>query len=99
MYFGWLPRPLQVPYVRWRNGQDYRTTRLLSTWEMARELQRFPDLRFELRIPQVPEEEIEHFSARRAMLARLYNRIVRWRGARPALLAVGAFYQVIAQRS
>ncbi len=96
---GWLPRALQVPYVRWRIGQDYSCTKLLSTWEMARELRQFPDLRFEVRIPEVPQEEIEAFSPRRAVLARLYNTIARFRISRPALLAVGAFYQVIAQRS
>ncbi|HEY6131733.1 MAG TPA: class I SAM-dependent methyltransferase [Halioglobus sp.] len=95
---GWLPRPLQVPYVRWRSGQDYRGTQLLSTWEMSRELGRHPDLRFEICIPQVPQEEIEHFSPLRAALAKLYNRIARFRGARPALLAIGPFFQVIALR-
>lgn len=95
---GWLPRPLQVPYVRWRNGQDYRGTQLLSTAEMSRQLRRHPDLSFDVRVPQVPAEEIEHFNTRRAVLARLYNRIAEFRGARPALLAVGPFFQVIAQR-
>lgn len=95
---GWLPRSLQVRYVRWRSGQDYRGTQLLSTWEMSRELQRYPDLHFEMFVPQVPGEEIEHFSTRRAALARLYNRIAKFRGARRALLAIGPFFQVIARR-
>jgi SAM-dependent methyltransferase len=96
---GWLPRPLQVPYVHWRNGQDYSGTQLLSTWEMARELRRYPELQYELSVPQVPEEEITHFSARRASLARIYNKVARFRGSRRALLAVGPFFQVIAQRA
>lgn len=95
---GWLPRSQQVRYVRWRSGQDYRGTELLSTWEMSRQLRRQPELEFEIRVPQVPEEEIAHFSMRRAALARLYNRIARIRGARSALLAVGPFFQVIARR-
>ncbi len=95
---GWLPRPLQIPYVRWRSGLDYRGTQLLSTWEMSRELQRHADLTFEILVPQVPAEEIEHFSTRRAALARLYNRIATFRGARSALLAIGPFFQVIAHR-
>ena len=96
---GWLPRSLQEPYVRWRNGQDYAGTQLLSTWEMARELRRHPELQYELSVPQVPEEEIFHFSARRANLARIYNKVARFRGSRRALLAVGPFFQVIAQRA
>ena len=57
-----------------------------------------PDLHFEISVPQVPQEEIEHFSARRAALAKLYNIIARFRGARRALLAIGPFFQVIARR-
>jgi SAM-dependent methyltransferase len=96
---GWLPRPWQQPYVRWRSGQDYSGTRLLSTWEMSRELKRYGELEYHLSVPQVPEEEIEHFSPRRAFLARLYNRIARWRISRGALLAVGPFFQVVARRA
>lgn len=96
---GWLPRSLQESYVRWRNGQDYRGTCLLSTWEMSRELQRHAELRFELRVPQVPTEEIAHFSPRRASLARLYNWIARFGISRRVLLAVGPFFQVVARRA
>jgi SAM-dependent methyltransferase len=96
---GWLPRPWQVPYVRWRNGQDYRGTQLLSPAEMARLLRRHPDLAFDIRAPQVPEVEIENFSRRRAALARLYNGIAKLRGSQWALLAVGPFFQVMARKS
>ena len=95
---GWLPRSRQVDYVRWRSGLDYRGTQLLSTWEMSRKLKRHADLQFELSVPQVPVEEIAHFSARRATLARIYNKIARLRISRPAMLAVGPFFQVVAQR-
>jgi len=47
----------------------------------------------------VPEEEIAHFSNRRASLARIYNKVARFPGSRRALLAVGPFFQVVAQRS
>jgi len=96
---GWLPRRWQQAYVRWRSGQDYRGTRLLSTWEMARELKRHADLEYQLSVPQVPEEEIAHFSPRRAFLARLYNRVARIGLSRGALLAVGPFFQVVARRA
>jgi 2-polyprenyl-3-methyl-5-hydroxy-6-metoxy-1,4-benzoquinol methylase len=96
---GWLPRPLQKPYVRWRIGQPYNHTRLMSTWEMARELRNHHELQFEFRIPPVPEEEIANFSQRRATFANFYNRISGWSILRPVMLGVGPFYQVIARRS
>ncbi len=95
---GWLPRPLQEPYVRWRTGHPYDHTRLMGTWEMARELRHHHGIQFEFRIPPVPEEEIANFSPRRATLAHLYNRISAWSISRPVMLAVGPFYQVIARR-
>ena len=58
-----------------------------------------PELQFELSVPQVPVEEIEHFSVRRASLAQLYNRIARIPILRRALLAVGPFFQVVARRA
>ncbi len=95
---GWLPRPLQEPYVRWRIGQPYNHTRLMSTWEMARELRHHHSIQFEFRIPPVPDEEIANFSQRRATMANFYNRISGWRVLRPVLLGICPFYQVIARR-
>ena len=94
---GWLPRRLQEPYVRWR-GRTYRGTRLFSAWEMARLLERHDELEYELRVPPVPEYEIRHFGPRRAVLARLYNRVVAQPLSRKALLGVGPFFQVLARR-
>ena len=96
---GWLPRSWQIAYVRWRSQQDYHGTVLLSTREMARELRRHEDLVFELSVPQIPIEEIEHFTPRRASLARLYNWLAGFRLARGVLLAVGPFFQVVARRT
>jgi 2-polyprenyl-3-methyl-5-hydroxy-6-metoxy-1,4-benzoquinol methylase len=96
---GWLPRQLQEPYVHWRIGQPYKHTRLMSTWEMARELRHHRGIQFEFRIPPVPVEEIANFSQRRAALANVYNRILGWSILRPVMLGVGPFYQVIARRS
>jgi 2-polyprenyl-3-methyl-5-hydroxy-6-metoxy-1,4-benzoquinol methylase len=95
---GWLPRSLQEPYVRWRTGQPYNHTRLMSTWEMARELRHHPEIEFEFRVPPVPEAEIAAFTPRRAILANLYNKISAWTISRPAMLAIGPFFQVIARR-
>ena len=96
---GWLPRRLQEPYVRWRTGRPYHGTRLLSSGELSRQLEQHADLRFELRVPAVPEAEISHFGRRRALLARLYNRIVAMPISRRPLLRIGPFFQVIARRT
>jgi SAM-dependent methyltransferase len=94
---GWLPRRLQEPYVRFR-GRTYRGTRLLSVREMTRLLGSHDELEFELRVPPVPDEEIRHFGPRRAALARVYNRLAAQPISRTALLGVGPFFQVMAQR-
>ncbi|MDZ7784721.1 MAG: methyltransferase domain-containing protein [Halioglobus sp.] len=95
---GWLPRRLQAPYVKWRAGQPYDHTRLMSAREMARKLSRHEGLECAFRVPPVPQEEIANFPPRRARLARLYNRVCSWAVLRALLLAVGPFYQVVATR-
>lgn len=96
---GWLPRRLQAPYVKWRAGQPYDHTRLMSAREMARKLSRHEGLDYDFRVPPVPQEEILNFPPRRAQLASLYNRVRGWGVLRALLLAVGPFYQVVARRS
>jgi SAM-dependent methyltransferase len=95
---GWLPRRLQRSYVQWR-GRAYDGVRLLSTGEMSRMLGSHEDLRYELRVPPVPDDEIRHFGPRRAALARLYNRVATIKISRGILLRVGPFFQVMARRS
>ena len=95
---GWLPRRLQRSYVRWR-GRAYDGVRLLSTGEISRMLGSHDDLRYDLRVPPVPDDEIRHFGPRRAALARLYNRVATLKVSRGILLRVGPFFQVMARRS
>jgi SAM-dependent methyltransferase len=92
---GWLPRSKQKQYVRWRSGKSYEFTRLLSTWEMSRLLRHHTRFKFEFRVPAIPASEIAEFPARRAVLARGYNTLVRWQIANPLLLRLGPFFRVI----
>lgn len=96
---GWLPRQLQAGYVKWRVGQPYDQTRLMSTVEMSGILKRQKGLAFEFRVPPVPTEELEGFPPLRSALAALYNRIHNWGLVRPLMLLVGPFYQVVARRT
>jgi len=95
---GWLPRPLQARYVHWRSGKPYAFTRLLSTWETARLVRRATRFDARILIPPVAEEEIAHFPPRRAQLARLYNRLLRWAGLRSVFRAIGPFFRVVGVR-
>ncbi|MFK7977924.1 MAG: methyltransferase domain-containing protein [Halioglobus sp.] len=95
---GFLPRRYQAAYVKWRTGDDYSQTCLLSSAEMSRLLEASERLTYWFILPSIPEQEIRLFSARRAMLARLYNRLVASTLLRPVFLTIGPFYQVVARR-
>lgn len=95
---GWLPRPWQAAFVRWRSGKPYAYTRLLSTWEAARILRRNTAFSFRILIPEVPEEEILHFPRYRQMLARLYNRLTALPMLRRLFLAIGPFFRIVGVR-
>jgi SAM-dependent methyltransferase len=96
---GWLPRALQRPYVQWRRRIEYDHTVLPSTWELERLLRRnMPDLGWSLDPAPIPDEEVAHFSGRRAGLAHAYNRLLRNRVARQLQLRFGPSTRIIARR-
>ena len=95
---GWIPRPWQVAFVRWRSGKSYAYTRLLSTWEAARMLRRNTTFSFRILLPEIPDEEIRRFPAYRRALARLYNRLIALPVLRRFFLAVGPFFRVVGVR-
>lgn len=96
---GWLPRPLQKSYVRWRSGKSYECTRLLSARETARLLRQHTGFQFQIRVAPVPPEEIAHFPAYRARLARLYNRLVPAAGFGGLLRTLGPFFRIVGTKS
>jgi 2-polyprenyl-3-methyl-5-hydroxy-6-metoxy-1,4-benzoquinol methylase len=90
---GWLPARFQARYVRARSGRPYDFVRLLSAPGLARLLGRHTRFAGRFVVPQVPGDEIETMHARRARLARLYNRLSTSPVARWPLLAVGPFFR------
>ncbi len=95
---GWLPRSWQRPYAEWRSGIPYAFTRLLGTREMRRLVTKNTRFEIQFLIPSIPEGEIAVASARRATLARTYNRLLRFSWTRPIALGVGAFYRVVGRK-
>lgn len=95
---GWLPRRWQCRYVRWRSGKPYDYVRLLSPWELRRLVGRHTAFSSRLLVPPVPDVEIARFPARRAALARAYNRIAGAWWSRPAALGVGPFFRLVGRR-
>ena len=96
---GWLPTRFQARYVRARSGRPYEFVRLLSVPGLARLLRRHTRIRGRFVVPRVPHDEIATFPPRRAMIARLYNRVAEWTLLRWPLLTVGPFFRFIGTRA
>ena len=90
---GWLPARLQARYVRARSGRSYDFVRLLSVAGLTLLLRRHTRFSGRFLVPQVPEDEIEGMHARRARVARLYNRLSESPLLRWPLLGVGPFFR------
>jgi SAM-dependent methyltransferase len=95
---GWLPRPLQARYVRWRTGEPYDFARLLSAREAIGLVR--AHTRFDARAaaPPIPVEELAQFGPRRAVLGRAYNAMARLPGMRRLFVAIGPFFRVTGQK-
>jgi SAM-dependent methyltransferase len=96
---GWLPRSWQKRYVRWWSGESYEYTRLLSAREVARLFVQYTCFHPYFFVPSVPEGAIADFPAYRAILARLYNRLVSLGWTRWLFLKVGPFFQVVGKKA
>jgi SAM-dependent methyltransferase len=95
---GWLPRRWQQRYAEWRSGISYAYTRLLSTGEARELLARNTHFDCHFLVPAIPEEDIAVSGPRRAILARTYNRAIRFELTKHAALRVGAFFQVAGRK-
>jgi len=95
---GWLPRPWQAAFVRWRSGKSYDYTRLLSTWEAARILRLNTTFDFRILLPAIPDEEMDRFPRYRRRLARLYNRAISVATLRGLFLTIGPFFRILGVR-
>ena len=84
---GFLPRRLQVPYVRWRRGVDFAKIRPLS----LRELRRLAAPLFparEIAPADAADETVAQLPAAQRAQVALYRRLKRVRMLRPLLLRV-----------
>lgn len=95
---GYLPRPLQISWVRARTGTDYTFTRLLSPGAARRLFRREAGLDPDLHFPPIAAEEIALFPPFKARLARAYNRISAWRAFRRIAPLTGAYYRITGSR-
>lgn len=90
---GWMPMRFQARYVRARSGRAYDFVRLLSVPGLSMLLSRHTRFAGRFVVPHVPDDEIEGMHARRARLARLYNRLADSPLLRWPLLGVGPFFR------
>ena len=90
---GWLPRGWQAPYVKWRRGDAYAGTQLLSGAEIARLVRSNTSLELSLDTPSIPEADIAVFKPYRVLLARIYNRLAAMPVLRPLWLRFAPFYR------
>ena len=90
---GWLPTRFQARYVRARSGRAYEFVRLLSVPGLSMLLSRHTRFAGRFVVPQVPDDDIAAMHARRARLARLYNRLADSPLLRWPLLGIGPFFR------
>lgn len=95
---GWLPRPLQDPYVRWRIHEPYGHTTPRSAREVARLVRSTGAFDLRLLVPEVPAQDLERFPRWRRAAAALYNRLARTRRLDPVLLRFGPFFRGMAEK-
>ncbi len=92
---GWLPRPLQARYVRWRTGLPYDSTRLLSIREIQALFRRHASFVPRIEPAPIPLVDQQRFGWRRKQLATAYNRLLDLAPARAAARQLGAFFHVV----
>lgn len=91
---GWLPRPLQASYVRWRSGKSYSDTVLMSSFRLAQRLRRSTHLNFNILVPSIPEAHIAYFSRTKGRIARYFNAMSQSALLRPIFLLISPFFRV-----
>jgi len=95
---GWVPRRWQKRYVKYRSGLPYEFVRLLSVSEVRSLFRRYTHIEVAIVAPEIPEIEIAHFPTHRKMLARLYNRLARWKVFKPLFRLIGPFFRIMGRK-
>ena len=82
-----------VRYVfEYRSDLAHEFVRLLSVSEARRLIE------VTIVVPEIPEMEIAHFPTYRKMLARLYNRLARWKMFNPLFRLIGPFFRSVGRK-
>lgn len=92
---GLLPRRFQKRYVKWRSGKSYDFTQLLSAWELKRLFRKNTRFSAEIFIPEISAVNINAFPPFKAMIAKIYNRLINLVWLRWVFLFIGPFFNVI----
>jgi SAM-dependent methyltransferase len=95
---GWVPRPWQKSYVRWRSGKSYDYCRLLGVRELRAEIRNVTTLDPRVLLGPVPSEDLQRFRPAKAVLAHIYNWAIRFSTARAAVILVSPFFRVLARK-
>ena len=95
---GWVPRRWQKSYVKYRSGLPYEFVRLLSVSEVRRLFRRYTHIEVAIVASEIPEMEIVHFPTHRKMLARLYNRLARWKVFNPLFRLIGPAFRIVGRK-
>lgn len=95
---GWVPRRWQEPFVRWCSGKDYRSTALLSRWELSRLIRRRTDLRASITPGAISPFEIRRFRRPKALLAGAYNTLLRFPPFRLCWQIVGPYFVAVGEK-
>lgn len=96
---GLLPRAWMPSYVRWRTGQEYRFTYLLSSFDIRRLFSRYFTGGCQVVVPEIWSQEIEHFAPLKRGVARLYNLLIRLTLFRMALANIAPFFRIVARKN
>ncbi|MGH9365317.1 MAG: hypothetical protein ACRD1B_08665, partial [Thermoanaerobaculia bacterium] len=85
--------------VRWRTGQEYRFTYLLSILETRKLFARHFVGGCRVVVPELWGEDVKRFPPVKRNAARVYNLVIRLRLLRAALTFVAPFFRIVARRS
>ncbi|NOX93555.1 MAG: methyltransferase domain-containing protein [Alphaproteobacteria bacterium] len=96
---GFLPVRLQKPWVKLISGKSYTYTRLLSVFETRNLFSKNGDLTLTVKFPPISNVDLSLFSPGKAMLAKLYNVLIRTTLVQSMAPFFGAFYRITGVKS
>lgn len=95
MMLGYLPRPWQDPYVRWRRGTPYTKIHLPSYGSLSQLLRKVGHSDLEVRAPRFSDADLAWRPPQERKLLELYRGLLSNRALNPLLARVGPFLDVV----